>query len=84
MREPVELDIRGIWAELSARPNKAQSGGYRVFTNEEEWIIWLQFPRIPQKTLSRALHTATDKLVLEYKRLKDQGGPKGERPEWMK
>jgi hypothetical protein len=84
MREPVELDIRGIWAELSARPDKAQSGGYRVFTNEEEWLIWLQYRRIPQKALGRALHTATDKLALEYKRLKEQNGPKGKRPEWMK
>lgn len=84
MREPVELDVRRIWAELSARPDKAQSGGYRVFTNEEEWIIWLQYKRIPQKALGRALHTATDKLALEYKRMKEQGGPKGQRPEWMK
>jgi hypothetical protein len=83
MREPVELDVRGIWAELSKRPDKAR-GGYRVFTNEEEWIIWLQYKRIPQKAMSRALHTATDKLALEYKRLKEQNGPKGKRPEWMK
>lgn len=84
MRDPVELDIRGIWAELSARPQKSSSGGYRIFTNEEEWILWLQYPRVPQKALGRALHTATDKLVTEYKRLKEQGGPKGKRPEWMK
>jgi hypothetical protein len=76
-------DYESIWKELQARPQKASGGGYRVFTNEEEWIIWLQFKRIPQKALGRSLHTATDKLALEYKRLKEQNGPKGKRPEWM-
>lgn len=84
MREPVELDVRGIWAELSARPDKAQSGGYRIFTNDQQWIIWLQFNRIPQKELARAMHSGADRVAVEYKKLKEQGGPKGKRPEWMK
>lgn len=84
MREPIELDIRGIWDTLQAMPQKKYGGMPRIYSNEEQWLIWLQHKRIPQKELARQLRSSTDRLAVEYKRMKEQGGPKGQRPEWMK
>jgi len=83
MREGVEIDVRGLWTEMQARPPKQSGGAPRIFSNEEQWLLWLQKKRIPQKDMCRALRSSTDRINLEYKRMEEAGGPKGKRPEWM-
>ena len=84
MREQVTIDMRGVWSRLEAVPDKSCYRRGRVLTNEEEWAIWLMYPRKRQKILAREMGMGGDKLREFYEGLKATNGPKGKRPEWMK
>lgn len=76
-------DYKTLWQELDSAPDKGRHGP-RAVTNEEEWILWLMWPRKSQKVISRTLHMCSDTAKLYHDRLVAQGGPKGEKPAWMK
>lgn len=78
------IDLQEVWEKLNNIPNKTRSGGRRFLTNEEEWIAWEMYPKKAHRTVAQSLHIDGMKLKEEYERLKAQGGPKGEKPAWMK
>lgn len=83
MREEVTIDLRNMWAKLEKLPEKTCYQRGRVLTNDEEWMVWLMYPRKRQKLLAKEMSMGSDTLRTFYEGLKAQGGPKGERPEWM-
>ncbi|MEN6296858.1 MAG: hypothetical protein ABFC92_02780 [Rectinema sp.] len=76
-------DYKTLWQELSSSPDKGRRYA-NPLTNEEEWMLWLMWPRKSQKVISRALHMCSDTAKMHHDRLVAQNGPKGKRPEWMK
>lgn len=76
-------DYRALWKELDSAPDKGRYGSH-VLSNEEEWMLWLMWPRKSQKVIARALHMCSDTAKMHHDRLVAQNGPKGERPVWMK
>lgn len=83
MRDTVTIDIRSVWAEVEAIPDKGYLGAKKAMTSDEEWILWVSYNRKSTKVLGQAMHYGPDRLKREYERLEKQGGPKGKRPEWM-
>ncbi len=84
MRDVVTIDLRGLYEKRITEPNKSAGGTRRIMTNEEEWYIWTLYDHLIQKQIANDLKCGKDRIPEEYKRLKAQGGPKGEKPEWIK
>lgn len=78
----VEIDIRGIWEALQAQAEKGLPRR-KPLTNEQQWILWEMWGKRTQSLLARAIHIGNERLKEEYLALKEAGGPKGEKPEWM-
>ena len=84
MREAVTIDMRGIWEQLSAMPDKTVGEHYKPWTPDEDWILWEAWKRKRQPDTAKALHRGIQPCRMRYDELKRQGGPNGKRPEWMK
>lgn len=84
MREPVTIDLRGIYEQLSAVPDKSTGEHYKPWLNEEDWILWAMWKRKRQPDTAKALRRSVGACRMRYEELKKQGEPAGERPEWMK
>lgn len=80
MREPIDIDFRAAYEKLAALPQKPPKG---PITSEQEWILWEMWQRVNAKTVAESLHMGYDTAKRHYDRLQAQGGPEGERPEWM-
>lgn len=79
-----EQDYGQIYRDIMAVPDSRRKYATRVFTEAERWIIWLTYKAKPQRALAKALKTTPEKIKEVYEGLSKQGGPKGEKPKWMK
>lgn len=77
-------DLAALYAQRKAEPGKMGGGTRRTLSSDEEWYLWTLYDHCTQKKLALDLNIGKDKVPEEYKRLQDQGGPKGAKPEWMK
>lgn len=84
MRELVTIDLRGLYEKRLAEPGKGMCGLRRPLTNDQEWYLWTLREHCTLRQLSEDLGICKDKVTDGYKRLQEQGGPKGEKPAWMK
>ena len=85
MREPIVMDVRSIWKAMDATPDKNPNYTRgRKLTNEEQWLLWEMWPRKTQRVIGKYLKMCGDTAKRYYEDLQAQGGPEGERPEWMK
>jgi len=83
MRELVTIDLRDLYSRRQAEPCKQQSGHRTILTNEQEWFLWSLKDHSTQRQLSADMHISRDKIQETIKRLTEQGGPQGKRPEWI-
>lgn len=51
---------------------------------EKDWILWEFYDRKNKKELARTFGVSDRYLYVRHLELMEQGGPKGERPSWMK
>lgn len=77
----IDLDVRGIWDTLYAKKDKVKPG--KVFTNEEQWVLWKMWDKRTQRDIAEAFKVCRDRVRTEYDFLKQRGGPEGEKPDWM-
>lgn len=84
MREPVTIDLRGLYEQLAAMPDKRVGPHFHPWTSDEEWILWEMWERKKQPDTAKALKRCAGVCRARYEELKKQGGPQGKRPEWMK
>ena len=79
-----EKEYKKLWEEVKVLPDKAGGRIAKVMTNEEEWILYLSYDRLAKRNLVSKFKIGKERLKNEYDRLKEQGGPKGPRPDYMK
>lgn len=79
-----QADFEAMFQQRLSEPGKQYSGRRRVLTNEEEWYLWKLKDHCTLKQLAQDLKICKDKVMDHRKRLEEQGGPKGEKPGWVK
>ena len=84
MREAVTIDMRGVWARLKEAPDVKPGYPKVALSNEQEWLLWLSWEAKGQAVTCEALGHGKDFCRKNYLRIKQQGRPAGDRPEWMK
>jgi len=84
MRDVVTIDLRALMEKRLTEPGKQGSGHRLTLTNEQEWYLWTLKDHCTQRQLSEDLKICRDKVTENKRRLEEQGGPKGERPAWVK
>lgn len=77
-------DFAALFAKRLSEPGKQASGQRVVLSNEQEWYLWSLKDHCTQRQLAKDMKICRDKIHDNTKRLVEQGGPKGERPDWVK
>lgn len=84
MRELVTIDLSDLYSRRLAEPGKQASGRRLELSNDQEWYLWTLRDHCTLRTFADDLKIGRDKISDTLKRLKDQGGPQGKKPEWVK
>lgn len=74
------IDLRLVYERLKSSKDSQR----KQLSPDEEWILWEFWEKKSQKLIAKELGPTQKTLRKKYLQLKEQGGPKGTKPIWMK
>lgn len=84
MRELVTIDVRGLYAQLAAMPDKRPGVRKKQWTSDEDWILWTTWNVKRQSDIAKVIGIGIGACKERYDALAATNGPQGVKPEWMK